>query len=65
MTPAKIRVAVAVGSDGDWAAVGYKGADESGMVSDLAECIHTHPAIYWLETELPAPSVIEPRASKA
>lgn len=58
----KVRVAVAVDSDGDWMAVGYRDASEAHSADDARGEVGDGASIYWLTAELPIPEAVEVQA---
>lgn len=56
----KVRVAVAVGPNGEWCAVGHGGYDlgdppAETLMGNASYAIKGQPACYWLTAELPIP----------
>ena len=62
MKTVKVRIAVAVDTQGNWASSGWseKGdqVDINEYMADIArECVGEGEALYWVEAEIPMPEV--------
>lgn len=57
MKTVKVRIAVAVGSDGDWIASGWKDARDSLVMGAVIGDVGEDASRYWITAELPIPEV--------
>ena len=62
MKTVKVRIAVAVDSQGNWAASGWSGKGDPGAASDYMadiarDGVGEGEALYWVEAEIPMPEV--------
>ena len=56
MKTVKVRIAVAVDAQGNWASVGWSGKGD--YLRDVArEGVNEDGTLYWVEAEVPIPSV--------
>jgi len=55
MRKVKVKIAVAIDSDGDWNAVGRAGQDEREVMDIASLIVYTNAALYWVEAELEVP----------
>lgn len=60
MKTVKVRIAVAVGPDGDWNSSGWRDGDDKMKMELCTETVANGEARYWLEAELavPEPEVV-------
>lgn len=56
MQTVKVRIAVVVDPTGDWSSAGWPGSDADKM-NLAADPLNEGEARYWLEAELPVPTV--------
>ena len=59
MKTVKVRIAVAVRSDGDWIACGWKGVRDGEAMSTVIDNAGKDASRYWITAELPVPEVPE------
>lgn len=59
MKTVKVRIAVAVGPDGDWSAYGWKGARDGHAMVTATDTVCEGASRYWITAELPIPEVLE------
>ena len=55
MKTVKVRIAVAVGSDGDWSACGWKGDRDGDAMDTVIDAVGDNASPYWITAELPIP----------
>lgn len=55
MKTVKVRIAVAVDSDGDWSASGWKGARDYHAMGTAVDGVGDNASRYWITAELPIP----------
>ena len=55
MRKVKVKIAVAIDSDGDWNAVGRAEQDEREVMDIASLIVYTNAALYWVEAELEVP----------
>ena len=53
MKTVKVRIAVAVGSDGDWMAYGWKGSRDGYTMGVAIDGVGDDSSRYWITAELP------------
>ena len=65
MAKVKVRIAVAVGTNGEWNAMGWSSGEtsDSEKMSLCVEVIDSGEARYWLEAELDVPEAPTVQAS--
>lgn len=51
-----VRIALAINAEGDWQAVGWKGASKQSMKDSAAEGVHGGDSIFWIMVDVPLPS---------
>jgi hypothetical protein len=62
MAKVKVRVAVAVDPQGDWASSGFSGQDEAEAHSYCTDHIQPGESRYWLEAEVDIPEPVTVQA---
>jgi hypothetical protein len=53
----KVRIAVVVDLDGEWAAYGNKHANDDGALAVASDCAHELNIAYFVECEVPIPTI--------
>jgi hypothetical protein len=53
MKTVKVRIAVAVGQDGDWSVSGWKGAQDDDAMGIAIDGVGETSSRYWITAELP------------
>lgn len=67
MKTVRVRIAVAVGDEGNWNSCGFTGADDQDNISFATETIEDSTfKVYWLEADLPIPEgCVDPAVRQA
>lgn len=60
MKTVKVKIAVAVDTDGDWCSAGWSNADDNDLIGAAIENIGEGEARYWLIAELEVPEEKKP-----
>lgn len=58
MTTIRVRIALAIDSDGDWAAYGVRGYADESMLEEAGYSVCEPQTLHWIECDVPVPDPV-------